>query len=364
MKKISALLTAGMMLFCSVPLHVSANATEDMDKLTRSYESECAVMVFSEKNGVLYSYRSGQLLAGAGLIRLPYAYYLCTKIESGAYSLNATITYTEDWLRGKSPEQTGAGVIKNDELGTKYTLAQLLDYFLRYSDNIAFDMLITTFGIDDFNEMLNAWGTDVTVTMANLFPSVTADFMQMCIQNLHRKVNTGESWNIVWDALLNSEQSYVRDALGGTVVAKYGYIVSENFRTYNEVCYCDNIQPYILVIMANQATSAIDKGFIQDVAVCADNLIDEYYQLNYNLGNVNADATIDAIDAAVILSAAANLGTSGTSGMSIKQETSADVDNNGFVDAVDASYILQYAAYAGSGGTDDAETYFQNLLNP
>ena len=364
MKHTIALLLSGMMLLSSVPLYAYAEATQDMTSLIQEYESGCAVLVYSEKKGVLYSYCSGQAMSGAGLIRVPYAYYLCTQFESGTHSLNETITYTEDWLRGQQPQQTGAGIIKNSEFGTEYTLAQLLDYFLRYSDNIAFDMLIRTFGIDGFNEMLQSWETDVTVSMSNLFPDVTADFMRICIQQLHRRIHTGESWDIVWKALCESNQSHVRVAIGGDIAVKYGFVTVENTSTYNEVCYCDNLEPYILVIMVNQPTTRIEGEFIEKVALCADNIVDECYHITYGIGNVNGDTNVDAEDASLILSASANLGTSGESGFSNKQEEYADVDGDGEFNAEDASYILQYSVYIGSGGTDDAETFFQNLIHP
>ena len=361
MKHIIPWLLSGAVLLCSAPLHGYATATEDMNTLIQSYENDCAVLVYSEKSGVLYSYRSGQTLSGAGLIRLPYAYYLCTQLESGAHSLNETITYTEDWLRGKQPQQTGAGIIKNSELGTEYTLAQLLDYFLRYSDNIAFDMLVQTFGIDGFNEMLQSWGTNVTVSMSNLFPDVTPDFMRMCIQQLHQNINAGESWGIVWNALCESSQTHVREAIGGNIAVKYGFALMESGSIYNEVCYCDNLEPYILVIMANQPTTQIEKEFVGNLALYADNLVDEYYSLTYSIGNINADSTVDAVDASLILNASAHLGTDGESGLNHKQEDVADVDKNGVIDAVDASYILQYSAYIGAGETDDAETFFSKF---
>lgn len=157
-------------------------------------------------------------------------------------------------------------------------------------------------------------------------------------------------------------QSYARNVIGGNIAVKYGYIVTENFQTYNEVCYCDNLEPYILVVMANQSTTEIDKEFIKNVALCADNLVDECYNLNYSAGNLNADGTTDAVDAAMVLNAAANLGTDGKSGLNVKQDNCADVDKSGNIDAVDASYILQYSVYVGAGGTDDAETYFKSII--
>ncbi|MBR4100476.1 MAG: hypothetical protein IKK51_01195, partial [Oscillospiraceae bacterium] len=68
------------------------------------------------------------------------------------------------------------------------------------------------------------------------------------------------------------------------------------------------------------------------------------------LGDVNEDGSIDSVDAAEILVAAAAKGAGGE-GLSEAQAAIADVDSSGDYDATDAAFILQYAAYAGSGGT-------------
>ncbi len=68
-------------------------------------------------------------------------------------------------------------------------------------------------------------------------------------------------------------------------------------------------------------------------------------------GDVNADSTVDATDAAMILVAAAAQGAGGDTGLSEAQTAAADVDGSGAFDATDAAFVLQYAAYAGAGGT-------------
>ena len=68
-----------------------------------------------------------------------------------------------------------------------------------------------------------------------------------------------------------------------------------------------------------------------------------------SLGDVNADRTVNASDAAQVLIAAANVGAGSTSGLTEAQETAADVNADGVCNATDAAWILQYAALAGSG---------------
>ena len=48
----------------------------------------------------------------------------------------------------------------------------------------------------------------------------------------------------------------------GFVGAASAFALMESGSIYNEVCYCDNLEPYILVIMANQPTTQIEKEFV------------------------------------------------------------------------------------------------------
>lgn len=73
--------------------------------------------------------------------------------------------------------------------------------------------------------------------------------------------------------------------------------------------------------------------------------------------DLNSDNSIDATDAALLLSAAAAAGAGGDSGLTAEQIAAADLDGNGTFDASDASLILMYAAYAGAGGELDIMDY-------
>ncbi len=76
-------------------------------------------------------------------------------------------------------------------------------------------------------------------------------------------------------------------------------------------------------------------------------------------GNLNADNTVDASDAAMLLTAAAAAGTGADSGLSEAQLAAADLNEDGAFDAKDAALILQYAAYAGAGGDMTIDEYLK-----
>lgn len=78
---------------------------------------------------------------------------------------------------------------------------------------------------------------------------------------------------------------------------------------------------------------------------------------NITLGNINGDDSINAIDAQLVLVAAAKIGVGEESGLTDAQITAANTNSDGDVNAADANDILRYAAYNGAGGTDTIEDF-------
>ncbi len=69
----------------------------------------------------------------------------------------------------------------------------------------------------------------------------------------------------------------------------------------------------------------------------------------YELGDVNSNGTIDAVDASTVLTAYALASTNQPDGLTALQRKAADVTADGKVDAVDASTILTYYAQTSVG---------------
>ncbi|WP_295085838.1 dockerin type I domain-containing protein [Ruminococcus sp.] len=67
--------------------------------------------------------------------------------------------------------------------------------------------------------------------------------------------------------------------------------------------------------------------------------------VNYNIGDVDNNNNIDAVDASKVLAYYARISTKQEGGFSDSQKQAADVNKDGIIDAVDASKILAYYAY-------------------
>lgn len=86
---------------------------------------------------------------------------------------------------------------------------------------------------------------------------------------------------------------------------------------------------------------------------------DEYSVTHVNLGYVNNDGAVDALDASDILRAYALKQTIGDWGLTETQFYMADVDKNNYVDAIDASIVLTYYAHTATDTDDDNLWHFE-----
>ena len=85
----------------------------------------------------------------------------------------------------------------------------------------------------------------------------------------------------------------------------------------------------------------------------------ENYTVNYNLGDINDDGTVDARDASMALSEYALTATGSAPTFTDSQKLAANVNDDSAIDARDASIILSYYAYTATGGTDSLEAFLK-----
>ncbi|MDE6730543.1 MAG: serine hydrolase, partial [Oscillospiraceae bacterium] len=340
-----AVLTAECLLSGFImPFSAHADTTAEMDALIRKYSQDCAVLVCTQDDEILYQYQPDKNITGASLIKLPYAVFACQQLMAGVHDLDETITYTSSWYHG------GSGIIRKNGYGKTYTIRQLLDYSLRYSDNVAYDMLVSLFGIAGFNTMVDSWGYSVHIaTPSPRFPPVSASFMTIAMLTMESHKADGECWAVCWNALNQSQVALTRDALssaGYEIAVKYGNVQN----VYHEVSYIASDTPYVLAILTTVTNYTPNQTFFKNIAIYADKLVSEFYAdvdtntdtLIQALGDVNQDAAINAEDAALVLVISALFGAGDLPGLLPTQEFAADVNQDQQIDAADAAIILQY----------------------
>ena len=239
-----------------------------MEKIVKKYSSKCAVLLYSMDGSVLYSHRPDAMISGASLIKLPYVVFCCQQIEKGVRSLSDTLKYTSSFYHG------GSGIIRKNGYGKVYTISQLIDYTLRYSDNVGYDMLVYLFGTKGFNQMVADWGYSVSISAYHRFPAVSANFMKTSMENMQEHCDDAKCWRTAWAALNGSVTSRVREQIGTAfpIAVKYGSISAQ----YHETCYIASDTPYILVILSPATKYKPDVTFVKNIAKTAVKIVNEH----------------------------------------------------------------------------------------
>ncbi|MBR5370820.1 MAG: serine hydrolase [Oscillospiraceae bacterium] len=260
------------------------NSIPAMNELVKKYSKSCAVMLYSMDGTELYSYRPDVLISGASLIKLPYCIYVCQQIEKGERSLTDTLKYTSKFYHG------GSGIIRKNGYNKTYTISQLIDYTLRYSDNVGYDMLVYLFGTKGFNDMVKSWGYSISISAYTRFPAVSANFMKTAMEKMQAHSADGNSWKTAWAALNGSSVSRVREQIGtknGEIAVKYGSISAQ----YHETCYIAGDTPYILVILSPAKSYKPDVTFVKNIAKTAVKIVNEHEQAKRTTTTTTTTAT-------------------------------------------------------------------------
>ena len=190
-----------------------------------------------------YSFGEGEdnEIYAASVTKLPAVLYAYKQADEGKLDLNKELTYLGKYKTG------GSGIIQNDSVGTKYKLSTVLEYTIRYSDNIGYEMLLDELGGKNVvKEYWKKFGYDIHYTdnFGNLSPKLGNGY----IKEVYKYYLTGkENAKKLVEDMINSDNSqYIND--GSIKVAhKYGEYV-EGGGYYNDVSLNFTDHPFALSI--------------------------------------------------------------------------------------------------------------------
>lgn len=211
------------------------------------------------------AYGCDTLFKTASTAKLPYAKYLYSLADGGKIDLNESIVFEE---RHKT---SGSGVMKNMSAGGAFSVQTLLDYTLRYSDNIAYSMLIERFGLSGYFEYVASLGVDYT-TAANGYTSCTAATMAALLFDVAHY--NGANLSLMLNAGCNASYNYQIGAELSeyNVLQKYGAMKPGNI-AYHDIAVVYAPHPYILVIYTTVDYDSATKNVpFRNIARLTDNL--------------------------------------------------------------------------------------------
>lgn len=123
-----------------------------LDEHIASLGGGVSVYYKSLARGDTYSFDDETEYYIASVVKAPYALYVYQLADAGTVDLSQTYTYESRHRLG------GTGYLQEQPVGTQYTLAQLLEYTIRYSDNNAFLMVREAVPTDGFKQFVRTLG--------------------------------------------------------------------------------------------------------------------------------------------------------------------------------------------------------------
>ena len=190
-----------------------------------------------------YSFGEGEdsELYAASVTKLPAVLYAYKLADDGKLDLDKELTYLAKYKTG------GSGIIQKDSIGTKYKLRTILEYTIRYSDNIGYAMLLDELGGRSVvKEYWANLGYDIHYSdnFGNLSPSLGNGY----IKEVYKYYLTGKdnAKKLIQDMKVSDNLDYVKS--GDIEVAhKYGEYV-EGGGYYNDVSLNFTEHPFALSI--------------------------------------------------------------------------------------------------------------------
>ncbi len=194
------------------------------------------------KTGYSVEYRADADYQTASVIKAPYVKYL---LASGV-DRNET-------LKSKT-RQGGSGKVDESPLGTAFTVGQLMEYAIRYSDNTAYYMLNERFGFEGFMQYAASIGVDLSLKL--VFPRprfgyLSARHAGLYFEDIARYIEEGSAEaQLLKQWLTQTEETrQIPAAFEGqyTVAHKYG---EQGDQAYHDAAIVYAKQPYVLVILS------------------------------------------------------------------------------------------------------------------
>ena len=208
-----------------------------------------------------YSYEGDKVRRTASSIKLPFIAYLMTLADKGQVNLNEKLTYTANF------KVDGTGIIQFEPIGTQYTIKHLSELVIRYSDNVAYLMLLNYIGEPNFVKFLSQLDANSPNNRVFSTPRILTKSMEYVCKNKDSSQNIQMLFDWLQDSTFDDG---VAVGLPGVDVAhKTGWMPM--YAVSNDIAFVkDKKRPYYITIMTGGYDSSYSEQSISDLSAIID----------------------------------------------------------------------------------------------
>ena len=218
----------------------SMESVKEVQKVIESCGDGISVFYKDIQSGYTYIYNETQKYFIASIIKAPYCMYIYELASKGKCDLNRSYVYA-----GRHRAE-GTGKIKEMSIGTVFTLRQLLEYCIKYSDNVAMNIIKENFPVSGYKEYAKEIGLryiedikyatngDIHVSEAGIYIEAIYNFIQ---QNTYGPE--------LRQLMLSTTNPMIISNY--PVVRKYGWAN----QSFHDIAIIEGPRPYLLCILTN-----------------------------------------------------------------------------------------------------------------
>jgi len=239
--------TSGLDIFQSSKKDISTD-TAALMKAIKKGNNKCSFIAVRISDGATIAYNANALYNCASSYKALSTLYTFKQADAGVYDLNTKIKYTS------ADYYPGSGIIRSSAVGTVYTLREIADYSIRYSDNTAFIMVQRYIGKNNIAEFAKKLGCpNYNNFYSTNWPKVSAIDAALWWAEIYNFGNSSTVGKQMYNIFLNATHECIKKALNSqyAVAHKSG---STSFN-YHDGGIVHSEDPYLLIVYTNNPTN-------------------------------------------------------------------------------------------------------------
>ncbi|MEH7111201.1 serine hydrolase [Neobacillus niacini] len=238
-----------------------------LEEYINPWQGKITVLYQNLISGTTYSLNSEKQIPAASTIKFPLALYIMKLADQGELELTEKLTYQPHHYFG------GSGVIQNDKIGSSYTIEDLVEKAMVYSDNIAFIMLKERVGQNHFIAFMKSLGA------TNAYPGgqnvTSASDLILYANEAYHFSQVSENGEKLLDYLENTiyNTTIPKGIPNKKIAHKVGMIPKDLI--YNDVGIVSDAEPFALAV----TTRGISYEKSQEVIANIATIINTHHEL-------------------------------------------------------------------------------------
>jgi len=208
--------------------------------------SKVGIVFYDLSSGIMISINGDKTFTAASTIKVPLTMIIYDKVAAGTRKETDTLRFSEKSREG------GTGILQGKDLSSPIQISTLVENCIKYSDNIAANMLITSM---DFNQFKNEEDSKLGITTNHSNNEITALGAFNALKKLNDGANNGD---IGYSKIISlMKQTIFNDRISNNIANS---IVAHKIGNYGSNVHDIGIiytkKPYILTVYTNGLRNA------------------------------------------------------------------------------------------------------------